>query len=271
MEIYKFKCWAEKAVSGIIFPPDREKVRIELLNHLYDHYDALVEQGFDKEEAQQKTIEAMGDALEIAPQLAAIHRPFWGYFLRATQVLLAVLACCAVITGIFFAWNTAYSQPENNRYDPYEDTYISDEVGVTTRMFYAEPNQTAKSDGYTLTLTHAAWHHTDFDDEEPRYLDSFRFEIEVFNPRPWAGPPEFKEWFWAEDSLGNHYYGMWENANSAESYIVGNYYHTAPLTYTLDMWMTNFCSQEAEWIDVHYDRAGRNIVFRINLTGGNGT
>lgn len=268
MAIYKFKCWAEKAVSGIIFPPDREQVRVELMNHLNDHYDALLEQGIDPEEAQQMAVEAMGDAMEIAPQLAAIHHPIWGYLLRVTRVLLVIAAICVLASGIHFAYNTSYSQPWIYRYDPYEDTYISDEVGVTTRLFYSEPNQTAESDGYTLTLTRAAWWYTDFTDETLQDDDSFGFQIRVFNPRPWAAEPDFCDWFWAEDSLGNHYYPDDQYWYREDSYVNGGCYHTAPLTYTLDMSLGNFCSQEAEWIDIHYDRDGRNILFRIDLTGG---
>lgn len=269
MVIYDFKVWCEKAVSGIIFPPDRQKVFDELMDHVNDHYDALVEQGFDRDTARQMALEAMGSADVIAPQLAAIHRPFWGYFLRVTRVLLVLLVCAAVLSGIPFLRNNSYSEPQQLRYNPYEDTYISDEIGVTSRVFYAEPNQTVKSDGYTLTLTRAAWDYTDFADEESGELDSFHFQIEIFNPRPWAEATDIPRWMWAEDSLGNHYYAFHEGGNYHRYPVVlGNSYHTAPFTYTYDMWLSNFCSQEAEWIELHYDRSGRNIVFRIDLTGG---
>lgn len=269
MAIYNFKVWCEKAVSGIIFPPDRKKVYDELMDHVTDHYDALVEQGIDRDTAQMIAVASMGDAEVIAPQLAAIHRPFWGYFLRATRILLVLLACAAFLSGIPYLWNTSYSQPRFERYDPYADTYISDQTGITQRMFYAEPNQVAESDGYRLTLTRAAWDHTDFADEESGELDMFYFQIEIFNPLPWAEDTEMTRWMWAEDSLGNYYYSFHEDGNpSRYPVVVGNRYHTGPFTYTHDMWLSNFCSQEAEWIDLHYDRSGRNIVFRIDLTGG---
>lgn len=269
MDVYQFKCWCEKAVSGILFPPDQKKVYRELMNHLYDHYDNLVEQGCDTETAQRVALEAMGDALAIAPQLAAIHRPFWGYFLRVTRMVLVLTACAAVLFLIPFLRYSDFSEPTYNRYDAYQDTYISDETGITERRFYAEPGQSAQSDGYRLTLTRAAWWHTDFADEESPELDSFHFQIEVFNPRPWAEPTDIPRWFWAEDSLGNHYYSFHEVGNYYQNpAVVGNSYHTGPFTYTHDMWLSNFCSQEAEWIDLHYYRSGRNIVFRIDLTGG---
>lgn len=268
---YKFETWCMKAIAQIRFPPDQDAVLKELYDHMEDHCDALMAQGLSREEAETQTLEAMGSAEEIAPQLAAIHRPFWGWCLWITRIALVLLLCAAVFTAIPYFRDFGYSQPGESRYDPYEDTYISDQVGVTERLFYAEPDQSAESDGYTLTLTRAAWWHTDFADEAPRELDSFDFQIEVFNPRPWAHRPEFYEWFWAEDSLGNHYYGFHEYNSHQESGVVGNLYYSGPLTYTLDMWLSNFCSQEAEWIDLHYDRSGRDIVFRIDLTGGDQT
>lgn len=269
MENYKFKCWCEKAVSGIVFPPDQRKVYRELMEHMEDHCAHLLEQGHDPDTAWQMTVDAMGDPWPIAKDLARIHRPFWGYFLWAAERILAVIACLALFFGIRYFWDYSYSQPQHNRYDPYVDTYISDETGITRQVFYAEPGQTVKSDGYRLTLTRAAWDHTDFADEESGELDTFHFQIEIFNPLPWAEDTEITRWMWAEDSLGNYYYSFHEDGNyHLYPVVVGNSYHTGPFTYTHDMWLSNFCSQEAEWIDLHYDRSGRNIVFRIHLTGG---
>jgi len=269
MAIYEFKVWCEKAAGKIQFRPDREKVYGELFNHICDHYDALVDEGIDADTARKMALDAMGSAEEIAPQLAEIHRPFWGYFLWAAERILAVIACLALVFGIRYFWDYSYSQPQHNRYDPYVDTYISDETGITRQIFYAEPNQTVRSDGYRLTLTRAAWDHTDFADEESGELDTFHFQIEIFNPLPWAEDTEMTRWMWAEDSLGNHYYTFYESGNYYRSpAVVGNSYHTGPFTYTHDMWLSNFCSQEAQWIDLHYDRSGRNIVFLIDLNGG---
>ena len=277
MAVYHFKVWCEKAVSGIRFPPDRGTVYRELMAHLEDHCDALVEQGLERETAEKLALEAMGDAMVIAPQLAAIHRPFWGFFLRVTRVVLVLVACAALIALFPFLRNHDYSRLDRSDIFgtveqvswQYEDA-ASAPYRTKIRLFHAEPNQTVRSDGYTLTLTQAAWWHSEFTDENglPDEGDYFYFQIEVFNPLPWVDHPEFKNWIWAEDSLGNHYYGFYENGYSREPTVVGNDYHTGPLTYTLDMWLSNFCSQEAEWIDLHYDRSGRNIVFRIDLTGG---
>lgn len=267
MTIYKFKVWCENAVSGIVFPPDREQVYGELLNHMYDHYDDLVEQGMDKEAAQQMALEAMGDAMEIAPQLAAIHRPFWGYFLRATRVVLVLTLCATLLCLGLWIHRTSY-HTESNGFDPYGTSTSTRQDATRTRLYFDEPNQVLHSDGYTLTLTRAAMWQTTYDDPAREPSVTFYLEIEVFNPRPWAQHDDISRWFWAVDSLGNTYDAFLRSiANYAPS-ISANSYHTAPLTYTHEMWIGDCVSQEAEWIEFRYDRSGRHLVFRLDLTGG---
>jgi len=38
----------------------------------------------------------------------------------------------------------------------------------------------------------------------------------------------------------------------------------------MDLWLNNFSSQEAQWIELRYDRDGRDIRLRIDLNGGEG-
>ena len=271
MTIWKFKNWCDAAVSGIVFPPDREQVHGELLNHLYDHYDDLVEQGVDKATAEMMALNAMGSAAEIAPQLAAIHRPFWGYFLRCTRIALVTVFCAAVILTAAQLWRTDYHDfSDDVGLHPFDETIAYREFGTYERVFYAEPNQSVHSDGYTITLTKAAVWHRNESDPAPAdtYLNSLYFQIEVFNPRPWAEFSDVSRWFWAVDSLGNTYDCYYESIVNYAPYIAGNGYHTGPQTYTHDMWISDYRSEDADWIEFHYDRAGRDLVWRLDLTGG---
>lgn len=266
MDRYYFDQWCKKAVSGIVFPPDQSTVSKELFDHMTDHYENLIVQGYDEITARNRTIEAMGDPYVIARQLAAIHHPFWGYFLRATRILLALILIITVIPFINFIRTTEYSQPEVYRYDPYVDTYISDEVGVSTRVMYDEPKQQFKSDGYTLELTRAAWMHTDFADENMIDVDYFCFQIEITTPLPWAEEPNILQWIWAQDSEGE-FYAPWCSSISGK-HLLGNIYRSAPCTWTLEMCFSGFSSQNADWIDICYNRDGRQFKFRIDLPGG---
>lgn len=265
---YRFKCWCEKAVSGIVFPPDQQKVYQELMDHMEDRYDELMQQGYDDDIAQTAAVDAMGDPWPIAKELAAIHRPFWGYFLRATRILLVIVTVIALIPVIRYFWSGPYGQPRTYRYDPYADTYISDHVGITQRILYTEPDKTLSAGVYRITLARAAWHHTDFAEGEDRELDSFQFQFEVFCPIPWLDYPKFLGHIWAEDSLGNYYYSMEADVPSDTPQISGADYRTGPFTYIFDMAASDFCSQEAEWIALHYTRDGNDLTFYIDLTGG---
>ncbi|MBQ9148859.1 MAG: hypothetical protein IJX69_04745 [Oscillospiraceae bacterium] len=271
MKYQNFTQWCAEATAGIRFPPDREAVSAELRAHLDDHYDDLLAHGLPEEEARKQALAAMGDAKVIAPQLAAIHRPFWGYFLRATRAVLVLTLCAVLLCGILRIWNTKYDGPDYyHALDPYQSTSAEQDYATMSRLFYTEPQQSVQSDGYTLTLTRAAVWHIDYADVEYalRDCDTLYFQIEVFNPRPWAEHTDIVGWFWAVDSLGNTYDSDYLGIHNYAPYISGNRYHTAPLTYTHDMWISDYRSQDAEWIEFHYDRSGRDIMFRIDLTGG---
>lgn len=269
MAIHDFKSWCEQAVSGIRFPPDREMVSAELMDHLQDHYADLLSQGVDADAARQMALAAMGSPEAIAPQLAAIHRPFWGWLLRITRVMLALALCAAL--WCTWAGYTPYRVPrEVNAFQPYTETFHQSLYSDRTRLFHAAPDQSVRCDGYTLTLTQAAvWHESylgqQISDKERDYL---YFQIEVFNPRPWAEHSDVSGWFWAVDSLGNTYDSDHKHIQNYTPYITGSVDRTGPLTTTHDMWISDYRSLDAEWIEFHYDRSGRDLVFRLDLTGG---
>lgn len=253
MNSRRFFTWCREAVRDIKYRPDRDAVYQELLEHLEDRYEDCTAQGMSHEAAESTALRAMGDASEIAPQLAAIYRPFWAYCMVITRYLLLAVLAFLILPMWRYVDTLHISEPIYADYHPFEDT----EGG---RIFYIEPDCSLSSDGYTFTLTKAAlW---------PE--DHFYFQIEITNPRPWADQPNVVQWFWAEDSLGNHYHCM-NNANSAtDAWVYGRMYRTGWLTYTLSMNLQNYVSQDARWIDIHYDRAGRDLSLRIDLTGGDG-
>ena len=262
-----FQNWCDAAVEGIIFPADRKKVRAELMDHLYDHYDDLVEQGVDRDTARTLALAAMGDANVIAPQLAAIHRPFWGYALQLTRAALVLTLC--VVAWFLWATHTPYaSLGEDDSLWRYAETFHQDQYSDWTRIHYAEPNQSVECDGYTFTLTRAAvWHET-YPGEPHKTQDHFYCRIEVVNPRPWAVHTNIADWFHAEDSLGNTYDRFYKSIQNYAPFVVSDAYHTGPGTWTHEIYLNGYCSQGAEWIELHYDRSGRDIVFRVDLTGG---
>ena len=89
--------WLRDAVRHVRFPPDRKRVRRELYEHMLSRNLELLARGCSEEEADRQVCAAMGDPDEVGRALAEVHKPFWGYFLRAARILTAlVLVLCAV-------------------------------------------------------------------------------------------------------------------------------------------------------------------------------
>lgn len=247
----KFERWCRAATSRIRFVPDRMPVMRELQAHMEDHYQDLLEGGIESRDAVEQTIAAMGPPEEIAPQLAALHRPFWGYTERiARWVLIALLGISLSCFGFYVLKNSFFDPPEY-----YPDNYArySEDTDAT---FYLESGGIAISDGYIISLRKVVWE------------DSFRFQIKSFSLLPWAEHSDIGRWFEVADSLGNTYRCAYESGWPGEPCVMGSFVRTGSHTSVNNMWLTNFCSQDAQWMEFRYDRCGRTIIFRIDLTGG---
>jgi len=103
MEIFRFHNWCTRAVRGIKYKPDREAVWNELFNHLQDRQEDFMAQGLSENDARIKAMDAMGDPDEIAPLLAKIHRPFWGYAYSISKWILVLILCFALNPTISFS------------------------------------------------------------------------------------------------------------------------------------------------------------------------
>ena len=141
-----FEQWCRKAVSRIVLVNDRITAGRELMGHIEERCQDFLEQGFDLEDAERKTLEAMGDPEEWSYLLGAVYRPFWYILQQKTRKILAVMLCITFFfMAMFFLQNevlyVGYSKPVYVRYHPYKDTYIVDSIGRMERVFYAEPNE----------------------------------------------------------------------------------------------------------------------------------
>lgn len=269
----KFFTWCRVAVKGIKYRPDRDAVHKELYEHLEDRYESFRSRGLAHEESIDKTVEAMGSAEELAPLLANAHRPFWPYLLLVSRVLLIIAIIITVLPlGQFIRENNTVDASFDtlnlfNEYDPYADTEYIGEFEYAKRMLYLEPNCSAKIDGYTVCVTKAAQWRTEYSNWKPN--DWFYFRLEATNPFPWKELAyDLDIYFWAEDSLGNHYYSMAETVRFNESYLTGYSKRSGLFSHAFELTLVNYVSQDAQWIDLHYDRDGRNFVLRIDLSGG---
>ena len=260
-ENFLLRRWAQNAVYRIAFPGDREKVYAELMAHMEDHRDALMEQGMSEREACEAVEKAMGDPFEVAKDLEAIHRPFWGYFLQFTRKMLIVTLIITLAAAIRFAVTTRFSPPRIHDWNMYSAASYGGDTGRTL-LHMSRPEVSFETDGYTFTVTDAA----KFRIEEH---SACYFLVKEFNPRPWADHVEIGQWFWAEDSLGNYYYSYYEIAQDEEprkNCMYANVSQTGFLTYTYEFWINDF--PDADWVKICYSRDGRYETMVIDLTGG---
>lgn len=258
--------WCREATAGIRYRPDRERVYEELLHHLEERYESFVEQGNDDETAQEKTVQAMGSAAELAPQLAALHRPFWGRTLLVSRVLLIVLLCAVLrMNGPF--QNDLYAGYTNNLSYRLEEEKTQYDV----RTNYFSLDGTDSSDGFYFELVDAATRRYKDEDTESLYI-----RVRIVDPVPRPRGFEAEEYFRAVDSAGNAYCSSFEAENFFPRPIPEQYILSAltPIereslfTYSCVFMIRDFTIGELTWLELIYDRDGRDVRLRVDLTGG---
>ena len=275
----EFDRWCTHATKKIKYRPDRYEVYSELYQHIEDRYLDFLEKGMSQEKAIQKTLEVMGSAEEIAPQLADIHRPFWGYLYSLCKWGLIALVLVTLWKSV--PWITTNCQfirkpgLSLNGYDVFEETYFEVKYNekmqdIWNRIYYAEPDMKVSSDGYSFSVSKVfLWEVSDVIGAEQGTDYYLYILMNSTNPLPWADFVDIGSYFWAEDSHGTYYYSpeerLWGNepsiAGGNPSYSTGFFTDTYLFSCELD-------TADTEWIELHYDRAGRDITLRIDLTGG---
>ena len=140
-------------------PKEKQAVAQELQDHLADHADALVEAGWDPEEAQAHALDAMGEAKEVGQ---ALNRAFPLRWLILSRVLLvlAVLAAIVLLLPIpgrlVSAWNSLAARADpSHLYPPTQDSSVS---AYPLDVHFSLPNRDQIA-LYAVTLTEA-WNGT---------------------------------------------------------------------------------------------------------------
>ncbi len=247
--MFDFDDWCYHAVAQIRLKSDREAVFQELKDHLEDHYDDLITQGYSPEKAQRLALEAMGDPEQIAPQLGAIHSPWLGYLYKIVKWITIPVCAWAIFLLIAFCGSHVHSRISTVNYD----SLRSKSEGGS----YYQPNVTDSSDSYRFKVTEAAVNAAG---------DILYIELQI-TYWPWMPQPAIANYFWAVDSLGNRY-------ACKQDYL---YDDVPKVTYQGGFYSQGFESNQLEvrhfdssarWLELHYDRDGRDIVLRIDLTGG---
>lgn len=262
---WNFRAWCQKATSLIKFSPDRRVVEAELRQHLDDSYESLLEKGLSQEEASAKTLDAMGDPLDIAPQLAAIHRPFWGYFLRACRIVFIILLCLCIIYGWDYQKQIDFSPSYLQNVNIYSPDAYGGDTGRTL-LHLSQPNTSFSTDGSTFTLTDAAVF-TKVQENTGEENTQLFVLIRQDSLLPYQERATnvldlpITAWFVVKDDLGNEY-----------PFYSGGGWRTRAIkrgifSCVYECWINDF-PPEASWAEICYERDGRSYALRIDLTGG---
>ena len=106
--------WLRDAVKHVRFPPDRKRVQEELYEHMISRNLDYLAEGYSDEEADWLVCEAMGDPDEVGKALAEVHKPFWGYFLRALRIVTVIVLILLAVHVI--RTHSSYSGNDLSRY-----------------------------------------------------------------------------------------------------------------------------------------------------------
>lgn len=251
MDRRDFAAWCKAATEKIRYGPDRDVVSKELRDHLEDRYDALIAQGVPEEEAARRTLEAMGSAEIIAPQLAAIHRPWLGWLvstLKAVAIISVVFLALSIPRTLFlYTIETTGSLSVQQNTENITMTYDA-EVSCEREAYHFTINRVAASDS----------------------IDRLYLQLTV---RRFPGMPKFDavEHFYAIDSNGNIYASI-DNRTQVFDRTAGRWVQRGGSSHGVGhdrfaLSLTEF-DLTAQWVEIRYDRDGREIVLHIDLTGG---
>jgi len=223
----------------------------------------------------EEALRCMGNASEIAPQLGAIHRLWLGWLVELTR--WGIYGLCALLALLLFAF-FRYQAPSQSRTPWYYENpgepltvYAEDGTWESRRLMDYDPDSRDSSDGFTFDVSRAvmSFHDHYTDDNQDAYY--FQCRVKVTGLFQWDEIRDIPiHDFWAVDSLGNVYSSFKNDAYSYQRSVSGNLERSGYFSWTMDLWLNNFSSQEAQWIELRYDRDGRDIRLRIDLNGGEG-
>lgn len=145
MNFYKTEEFLENILSYIKFSFDKDEIKSELNHHMMDKIEYYIEVGYDKEKAEELSINDMGDPKVIGVELNKQHNPIIGWIWGITHVMVVLFMIINIFTvGIMvllatFSRNPIRDIPRENivyRIDLNEKVRIDDRVIKFTNVIY---------------------------------------------------------------------------------------------------------------------------------------
>ena len=258
----KFDAWCNAATAKIRYWGDRDAVSAELRAHLEDRYDALVEAGYSHAEATAKALEAMGDAKTIAPQLGKIHRPWLGWLLSIVRIVGLTALVGALVFGWYAGWDAFVSWYVSEKQEADLCSLVYDANDIT---YYDAPNVRDTMEGFDFCVREVALVPLD-----PRFNETQLHVMLEVSWWPWSQGFSQTDYIWAVDSQGNYYKPdalSAINEQGVSRLMVWGGYNRGAWKMSYQVQVSHF-DPDAKWIELRYDRDGREMTLHIDLTGG---
>lgn len=178
MPKYNRNGWLDAVTDEIRFKPDRKAVRDELEAHMIDKEETLRDAGLPADTASQRTIEAMGDPVEVGKAMNRVHKPILGYIWLASKLAVLLLLMVFIFSALSFDFSELLSRYplRIEHINPWSGSYEAGTVDYSAKKL--------KISGYTIAVTDAKLYLVD-----GKYIISA--DVKVTNARPWSAPPLF--------------------------------------------------------------------------------
>ena len=257
------KSWVEDATKLIKFKDDRLRVQAELLDHIEDATDAWKDAGYDDYEAKKKAVSNMGDAAEVANNLADIYRPFWGRLWKLTKIIRNLLIIWLILVFI----DNYYEIKWILTYD-YNDKFFIEQSEI---IYDNKPDIKTEIEGYKIKLKRVQA--IDCELKDKKFV---RMALEITSINPLKRYPSFVDSLTAEDDRGNIYpqfshffrrdYTEDRWAEAITSYVETSDEHLRPgKTY---LYVELYLPYNAQNVTLYFNRFGQCFELDILVGGG---
>lgn len=192
--------------SFVRFSPDHDAISAELAGHMEEHRDTLLEAypNMTLWDAESRAVRAMGDPEELGRWLDQIHHPLLGWFQIWFRRVVWTLAILILLFALPQAKETVTNLIAPPSYDGVGMGYLLEHYDEHDVVADFTPGAVWQYEGYTFSIQRAVVTHS----ETSVYRDEalhLSYLLKVSHSSPWQRGPEFREWLWAEDDLGNRY------------------------------------------------------------------
>ena len=222
----------QEVISQIKFRYDRDTIKKELEAHISDKTEYYLEQGYNRNEAEELSVNDMGDAKIIGKELNKQHNPLLGWIWSISNVLLFISILMSLyflgapLMHALFSGNPLKDFPESEivyKIDIDERVQIDDRVIHFTNVIYDKNGD----------------------------MNIF---YKIYNKKPWKGG-------WNSGYIGE------VGDNLGNTYFTGSGYSSEGII-TRGRKNVNDFSKEADTLIINYDLYNRSFRVEIPLKAG---